>query len=219
MRRRKADLVVWQAASWCLSYPDEDLLARLPMITRALADHRRLEPFQPLLTRLAERPLTELQPWHVREFDMSRRHALHLTYWTDGDTRRRGTSLTRIKQAYRDSGLLVDTHGELPDHLPMVLEFAAVGDPKRGRQLLIEFRPSLELLRMACERDDLPHAGVVRAVCDTLPGQAPRDRSEALALINHGPQVETVGLEPYGAGLPPGDPRLLPQHLTPASGG
>ena len=67
----------------------------------------------------------EVQAHYVREFDLGRRHALHLCYWTDGDTRRRGEVLGNFKQAYRQSDILVDTHGELPDYLPMVLEFAA----------------------------------------------------------------------------------------------
>ena len=88
-----------------------------------------------------------------RQFDLSRKHALYLSYWTDGDTRRRGEVLGRFKSAYRASGFLVDTHGELPDYLPMVLEFAALADLDAGRELLQAYRPSLELLRIALRRD------------------------------------------------------------------
>ena len=126
-------------------------------------------------------PIMELQSWYVQEFDLSRRHALHLTYWTDGDTRRRGEVLAAIKQTYRDSGLLVDLAGELPDYLPMVLEFAAVGAPASGVALLNTYRASLELLRIGLAEDKLPQAGVVAAVCDSArralaadPGRGPR---------------------------------------------
>ena len=53
-------------------------------------------------------------PEHVREYDLSRRHSLHLSYWTDGDTRRRGETLLRFKQMYRDSGMFTVLNGELP---------------------------------------------------------------------------------------------------------
>ena len=75
---------------------------------------------------------------YVDTFDLSRKHALYLSYWTDGDTRRRGEVLGRFKTAYRSSGAVVDTHGELTDYLPMVLEFAARVDAEAGVALLQE---------------------------------------------------------------------------------
>lgn len=56
-------------------------------------------------------PLGELERRYVDVFDISRRHALYLSYWTDGDTRRRGEVLAGFKAAYRASGFLVDTGG------------------------------------------------------------------------------------------------------------
>ena len=190
--------VVYQAASLILSYPDESLLDCLDTIESALAGTPAAAEFADVVGHLRGSDLITLQSFHVQEFDLSRRHALHLTYWTEGDTRRRGEVLARFKKVYRDSGLLVDTGGELPDHLPMVLEFA-VHDPERGAELLQQWRPSLELLRIGLEEDDLPHAGVLRAVCATLPGQSPATRVEVQALVQAVQPVETVGLEPYGA--------------------
>ena len=111
----------------------------------------------------------------------------------------------RFKAAYRDSGFLVDTSGELPDYLPMVLEFAAIADPEAGEALLREYRPSLELLRLAPGRGRRvrpPTLDVLAAVCATLPGASPADRAAVQAMAG-GPPTESVGLEPY-------DPRLLP---------
>ena len=190
--------VTYQAASLVLSYPDESLLASLDTIEAALAGTPVAAQFADVLGHLRGSDLITLQSFHVQEFDLSRRHALHLTYWTDGDTRRRGEVLARFKKVYRDSGLLVDTGGELPDHLPMVLEFA-VHDPGRGAELLQQWRPSLELLRIGLEEDDLPHAGVLRAICATLPGESPKSRTEVQQLVQAIQPVESVGLEPYGA--------------------
>lgn len=193
--------VVRQAASWCLAYPDDALVAQVPRLRAALAEHR-VSTLEPFLAELGGRPLGELQRRYVEVFDMSWRHALHLSYWTDGDTRRRGEVLARIKQRYRDSGFLVDTRGELPDHLPLVLEFAAIADPAAGERLLQEYRPSLELLRLALVEGGTTYADVVTAVCGTLPGPAPADRAAVQAMVQVPPK-ESVGLEPY-------DPRLLP---------
>jgi nitrate reductase molybdenum cofactor assembly chaperone NarJ/NarW len=192
MRRR----VVRQAASLLLSYPDEELDARVPLVRSALAE-QRVHDLDAFLDHVERTPLRELEREYVDVFDLSRRHALYLSYWTDGDTRRRGEVLARFKAAYRASGFLVDTSGELPDYLPMVLEFAAIADPEAGEALLREYRPSLELLRIGLVEDETPYAAVVTAVCATLPGASPADRAAVQAMVG-GPPTETVGLEPIG---------------------
>ena len=134
-----------------------------------------------------------MQSFHIQEFDLSRKHALHLSYWTDGDTRRRGEVLAEVKGIYRESGLLVDTRGELPDYLPMVLEFAVV-DPDRGLAVLQRFRASLELIRLGLAKDRLPHAGVLAAICDLLPGESPQTLAQVQARYGQALPVEFVGL-------------------------
>ncbi len=212
LRRRHPDpRVVYQVASWCLDYPTVPLVERLPLLADALAE----QPGSPgiadldrLVDHLGSNPLDRLQHAYVDVFDLDRKHALYLSYWTDGDTRRRGEVLGRFKTAYRRSGFLVDTHGELPDYLPMVLEFAACADLAAGRDLLQAYRPSLELLRIALTERHSPYAGALVAVCETLPGESPASRAEVQALVDAGgPPIESVGLDPY-------DPRLLP--LQPA---
>lgn len=202
MMRREA--AVYLAAAWCLSYPDEELLDRLPLIRSLLAGHPGAgADFEDVLVQLEAGPAMDVQAAYVREFDLGKRHALHLSYWTDGDTRRRGEVLGAFKQVYRDSGYLVDTHGELPDFLPMVLEFAALVDPSAGRELLIHYRPSLEMLRLGLLDDGLTHTRVLQAICATLPGKSPADQQAVMKMAGYGPPTESVGLEPY-------DPRLLP---------
>ncbi|MFS0886013.1 nitrate reductase molybdenum cofactor assembly chaperone [Aeromicrobium sp. 179-A 4D2 NHS] len=198
--------LVHQVASWLLSYPDDEVVAALPDLEAALREQRPAAPVRELLEvveRLRDTPVEQLRHDYVDTFDLTRRHALHLSYWTEGDTRRRGEVLAAFKQVYRDSGRVVRLDGELPDHLPVVLEFAAVVDPERGTEMLQRYRASLELLRIELEDDESVWAGAVRAVCATLPGASPRTRTEAMALAGPVQPVETVGLEPY-------DPRLLP---------
>lgn len=194
---------VCQGAALMLSYPDEALLDELDLVEAALAGTTAAAQFAPVIDHLRNPPtagvgdpgsrLARCQAYHVAEFDLSRKHALHLTYWTDGDTRRRGSVLAEIKQVYRDSGLVVDTHGELPDYLPMVLEFTAV-DPERGLELLQRFRASVELIRLGLAADHLPHAGVLEAVCALLPGESPQTRADVQARFGAVQPVELVGL-------------------------
>ncbi|NLE99129.1 MAG: nitrate reductase molybdenum cofactor assembly chaperone [Propionibacterium sp.] len=194
-------LVTFQAAAMVLTYPDEELLERLDLIEGSLVGTRSAPLFTETLTHLRSWPLRTLQETHVQEFDLSRRHAMHLTYWTDGDTRRRGEVLASIKQTYRDSGLMVDLDGELPDYLPMVLEFAARGDQERGVAILNTYRASLELLRLGLKKDKLPQEGVVEAICRQLPGPLATSRTDVQKLYGatflDTPPIEQVGLDTY----------------------
>ncbi|MDJ0354792.1 nitrate reductase molybdenum cofactor assembly chaperone [Paenarthrobacter sp. PH39-S1] len=206
--RTDRDRAVYLAASWCLSYPDQEVLERLPLIRSVLKRHPGVgEDFEPVLAHLSSGTPMDVQTRYVKEFDLGKRHALHLSYWTDGDTRRRGEVLGAFKQVYRRSDFLVDTHGELPDYLPMVLEFAARVDVDAGRDLLIQYRPSLEMLRLGLLDDKLPHTRILQAICDTLPGKSPADQQAVMKMAGYGPPTESVGLEPY-------DPRLLPLKGT-----
>ncbi|MDO4919869.1 nitrate reductase molybdenum cofactor assembly chaperone [Kocuria sp.] len=199
--RRSA--VVRQAAAVLLGYPRPETVAQLELLEGALAevgvDPQQLAP----LTGWLRRPdFRVVQGEYVQEFDLSRRHSLHLTYWTDGDTRRRGEALSAFKQVYRAHGCQFGDE-ELPDHLPVVLEFAARVSPEDGFELLQRYRPSLELLRLALLRDHLPQACAVELVCSTLPGPSPQDESAVARMAGYGPPTESVGLDAY-------DPRLLP---------
>ncbi len=202
--------VVLQAASVCLQYPDDDLLATLPTV-RAAVDtlpagrpRERLRRFLDTIAATAPRPAAEQ---YVQVFDSRRRCCLYLTWWTDGETRRRGAALAALKARYRAAGVEFDS-SELPDFLPVVLEFAATADLAGGLALLQEHRAGIELLRLALIEAGTPYAAPVEAVCALLPGPSPADVAAAKALARTGPPQEQVGLElaPFGA-VPTGGPR------------
>lgn len=199
------DRVVHRVAGLLLDYPTQELVDGLSLLTVAVQSLPRdaRQALGPMLDRVGSVPLERLQLDYVEVFDMTKKRALYLSYWTDGDTRRRGEVLGRFKARYRASGWLVDTQGELTDYLPMVLEYAAIADPLDGPVLLQEYRPSLELLKFALRDIDSPYAGVVQAVCDTLPGTSPADAAAVHRMAADGPPREEVGLDAY-------DPRLLP---------
>jgi len=211
MSRRAPDVVgrrlSYRVAGHLLSYPDEawaDPLPRLRSATDLIVSADVRAGLLAGLDHVTGTPLAVLQRDYVELFDLSRKHALYLSYWTDGDTRRRGEVLAAFKQRYRASGFLVDTQGELPDYLPLVLEYAAIADPDDGVALLTEYRASIELLKFALRDVATPYAEVVAAVCATLPGQSPVDAAQVHRMVSSGPPVEAVGLEPYaGASMLP----------------
>ena len=179
-----------------LDYPDQALVADLPVLAEVGAGLPQGWLLRPLLGHLEAAPLLELQQDYVATFDQRRRCCLYLTYYAYGDTRKRGAALLEFKQAYRAAGVELDD-GELPDHLEVVLEFAGTVDPGAGRQLLLDHRAGLELLGLSLRDAHSPYAGAVAAVSATLPALRGDEREAIRRLVAQGPPGEDVGLEPF----------------------
>src|SRR5262245_5100149 len=119
----------WQVQSLLLAYPDEQLYGRLELLRQAVStlDGSLGAPLQRFIDHVTRTTPSELAADYVATFDHQRRCCLFLTYYQHGDTRRRGLALLRLKQTYAAAGLLL-VDDELPDHLAVMLEFAATGD-------------------------------------------------------------------------------------------
>lgn len=183
----------WALLSLMLRYPDEVPRAALAEGVAALpAD----APARALLERFLEAsdgdPAT-----YVATFDLRRRASLELTYYRYGDTRERGPALLRIKKLYRAAGLPLDS-AQLPDHLTVMLAFAALAPEGYGEALLAEHLAALELLRRSLHDLGSPYAYVLDAVLAGLPPLGVREQAEVVRLAREGPPEEAVGLEPYG---------------------
>ncbi len=196
---RQRTQACWQVCSLLLAYPDEALLDRLGLIRAAVADlpASARAALAPVVEHVATTPLAQQQQDYVATFDLRKKCCLYLTWWVHGDTRNRGQALVAFKTAYRDAGIRPPTT-ELPDHLAVVLEFAATVDADRGESLLAEHRPALELIRDALHKAGSPRAGVLDAVCESLPGPVQDVITAARQMAASGPPpTELVGLEGY----------------------
>lgn len=195
--------VVFLVAARLLAYPDDDLVADLPVLAAALGRvgpgaARSAGDLARVVDHVATTALLESQQHYVSTFDLKRRCCLYLTYYLNGDTRRRGMALWRFQETYRLGGMRL-LSGELPDFLPVLLEFAA-GDADTeaaALSLLDEHREGLEVLVVALDRFASPYAGAVRAVVDVLPELSASQREAAAQLVAQGPPSEHVGLEPF----------------------
>ncbi|MCV7377469.1 nitrate reductase molybdenum cofactor assembly chaperone [Mycobacterium alsense] len=202
--RTMQDRLVWQAASLLLAYPDGGFADRLDTVEELLG---HLDgPAAALLGRTVA-ALRSLEPMaaemdYVETFDMRRRNTMYLTYWTAGDTRNRGREMLTFATAYRAAGV-EPPRSEAPDHLPVVLEFAATVDPEAGRRLLAEHRIPIDVLRGALADAGSPYEHTVAAVCATLPAATDQDVRRAERLAKAGPPTEAVGLQPFTLTVPP----------------
>ena len=189
----------YQLFSLLLLYPDEtilrargDLGAAIVALPRS-AERTSLERFWEWFSATGP---GRLQQAYVETFDLQKRSSLHLTFFSEGDTRKRGQALLRLKRIYASSGLELDTR-ELPDYLPVMLEFAELAPDGAGARLLAEHRAGLELLRVHLIDSKSPYRHVVDAICAGLPRAAAADLELVARLVKEGPPSEQVGLEPF----------------------
>ncbi|EID14831.1 respiratory nitrate reductase subunit delta narJ [Mycobacterium xenopi RIVM700367] len=195
---------MWQAASLLLAYPDEQRNERLDTVERLLAhlDGTVAELLGRTVAALRATDALTAAAEYVETFDMRRRSTMYLTYWTAGDTRNRGREMLAFATAYRDAGV-EPPQREAPDHLPVVLEFAATVDPEVGRRLLTEHRVPIDVLLKALRDARSPYEHVIAAVCETLPPITDQDVRRAHRLAQQGPPAEAVGLQPFTLTVPP----------------
>ena len=190
----------FKLASVLLQYPTCALFDGLNKLAEAAAGAPKAgrDGFGRFLAWLRATPPDEVARHYVETFDLRRRCTLYLTYYRHGDTRKRGMAMLAFMAAYRTVGFEPSAH-ELPDYLPLVLDFA--GLHPRGEGLLRAHRADLELLRRALRQARSPYANVLDAVCALLPALRRPDIARVRRAWADGPPTEDVGLEPFA---PPG---------------
>jgi nitrate reductase molybdenum cofactor assembly chaperone NarJ/NarW len=186
----------FKLASVLLQYPTAALFDGLDHLADAASGSSRAsrEACGLFLDVPTTTPADEVARHYVDTFDLRRRCALYLTYYRYGDTRKRGMAMLAFKTAYR-SAALEPSPDELPDYLPLVLDFAALHP--RGEKLLRDHRADLELLLRGLRQAGSPYADVVEAVCAQLPALRGPDLARVRRAWQDGPPAEEVGLEPF----------------------
>ncbi|MBS1863520.1 MAG: nitrate reductase molybdenum cofactor assembly chaperone [Actinobacteria bacterium] len=198
-RRRASAAQVYELCSLLLRYPDAGPAGAEAELRAAVAELPRGGARAALERFLAwweeTEPLARAEHY-VEAVDLNKRSGLYLTFYSDGDKRERGATLVRLKQLYRAAGLPLEGT-ELPDYLPVMLEFAAAAPAGRGEIVLRENRASLELVRSGLRDLGSPYAYLLDAVCAALGEPSVAERSLAGRLAAAGPPQELVGLEPF----------------------
>jgi nitrate reductase delta subunit len=168
----------WALLSYLLRYPDPAIAASGPALREeiaALGDGPVRVSLERFIADWSDDP-TVLAARYVETFDLRRRAALELTYYAHGDTRERGMALLRLKKLYRAAGLPMASQ-ELPDHLTVMLAFAALAPDGHGAALLGEHRAAIELLRLSLHDLGSPYAHVLDAIAALLPRLSVSERA------------------------------------------
>jgi len=159
-----------RALAWLLRYPDAGLRAAAAELGAALRDEEalaagRLAELDALVRRLASAPGLRLEAEYVELFDRGRRTALHLFEHVHGDSRDRGPAMVDLIKTYDRAGLQL-VPDELPDYLPVVLEFASTQPPAQAREFLRESAHIVRAIFSALLERQSPYASVLAAVLD-----------------------------------------------------
>jgi len=157
-----------------LGYPNGELHAALPELGDALdrdcgLSRSRLAELDALMRWMSASDAFEVEARYVETFDRGRATSLHLFEHVHGDSRERGPALVDLQQTYERAGLRLEGN-ELPDHLPVVLEFASTQPDKVAREFLGEMAHILTAIFSALLERDSPYASVIAAVLE-LAGQ------------------------------------------------
>jgi len=161
-------MLIYNIMARLLDYPDQELLDNLPGILDAIQQTDTIAPKEKeellqLIAWMNLHDLIGLQSQYVQTFDMVPEHDLHLTHHLFGDDRGRGPALIDLSEYYKASGLEV-AGNEIPDFLPLILEYVSTLDELQARVFLGDAAKVLKVLGDNLEKAESPYARILRIV-------------------------------------------------------
>lgn len=157
-----------RALSALLSYPSAELAANTGEVREALRNEGALPPsalktLEPLLEHLETWDLLDLQSEYSELFDRSRSLSLHLFEHVHGDSRERGQAMIDLVEQYVEAGFYLDST-ELPDFVPVFLEFASSLEPAEAREMIEQPAHVFAALAERLDKREAPYAGIFHAL-------------------------------------------------------
>ncbi len=151
-----------------LDYPDEELMENLPEIMQILKQDpdisaQERDAVMQLISWMQLHDLTGLQGQYVQTFDMTPEHDLHLTHHLFGDGNGRGPALIDLSEHYKSTGLEMED-GEIPDYLPLILEYVSTLDELQAQVFLGDASKVIKVLAENLEMKESPYARLLRIV-------------------------------------------------------
>jgi len=162
-------MLLYRLLSRLLDYPDRELyenLSELRAITETdtSIDAGARSTLKEFLCESEAKSLTEWQEEYVNTFDLKQDNSLHLTHHTYGEERGRGPALIELDEHYKTYGYEVDGKRELPDFLPLILEYVSTLDVMEANWFLGQMKRVLQLLVGNLEIAASPYAKLVALV-------------------------------------------------------
>jgi nitrate reductase delta subunit len=185
-----------KALSLVLSYPTRELQAAMPEIGGVLVSDTRLttaarRALRPLVEELGGRDIYDLEEQYVMLFDRSRTLSLNLFEHVHGESRDRGGAMVSLLETYREGGYDPVT-SELPDHLPVLLEFLSTRPFAEAQEILADAAHIFEALNARLVRRESLYDAVFSALLQLSGTEADR---EAVAALLDQPELDPNDLE------------------------
>jgi nitrate reductase delta subunit len=185
-----------KALSLILSYPTRTLQDAMPEIGGVLASDGRMtaaarRALRPLVDELATDDIYDLEERYVMLFDRSRTLSLNLFEHVHGESRDRGGAMVSLLETYRAGGFEPVT-AELPDHLPVLLEYLSTRPMAEVREVLADAAHILEALKERLMRRESPYGAIFAALLQ-FSGTTADD--QAVADLLDQPEVDPDDLE------------------------
>ncbi len=161
-------LKTYKILSLLLSYPDAGLQAFLPEAISVLEDEsllaaEKIKDIGCFSNHYRTMKLTDWQADYVQLFDCSRSASLHLFEHLKGDSRDRGQAMVDLLEFYRENGMEL-TARELPDYLPVFLEFLSVREKEKAAELLAEPAKVVQRIYRTLMEKNHPYRHLLSAV-------------------------------------------------------
>jgi nitrate reductase molybdenum cofactor assembly chaperone NarJ/NarW len=164
------DQIQCKVLAFLLEYPDTSWsadLADMETVVDGVADEQRRAVLRGFLAYAGGASPMELQEAYTQAFDLDAATSLHLTYHLMGDSEDRGKALAALLWVYHREGFDAAI-GELPDYLPMMLEFLAVCPEPKDAALLWSCLGTVALLAQRLEEKQHPYAKLMGLAADIL---------------------------------------------------
>ena len=177
-------MIGFKAIGALLDYPTAELQAAAGEIEQALGEERaiaaaELDGVRSFIERLRRSDIMDLQEYWIGLFDRSKRLALHLYEHSHGESRDRGQAMVNLALTYRMNGFELNA-AEMPDYLPLFLEFLSVIPEVHARRYLTDALAIIEALRVRLEERDSPYAALLSALVTLASREADAGEVEAI---------------------------------------
>ena len=177
--------VLFKAFSALLSYPTEEMRAALPEIAEVVRTSRLVAPRErdallALIDEIGRGDQLAAEERYVDLFDRGRALSLHLFEHLHGESRDRGSAMVELKQLYGAASYEL-TASELPDYLPVVLEYLSLRSLAEAREMLADCAHILRSITRSLIGRESRYATVLQALL-VIAGESPVDASRVKAM-------------------------------------
>ncbi|MBU78109.1 MAG: nitrate reductase molybdenum cofactor assembly chaperone [Candidatus Thioglobus sp.] len=159
---------VFAVISKLIDYPDSELIENLDSVIEYIKDSSEIatdekEILMEFVSWMRSHTSIKLQETYVETFDMVPEHDLHLTHHIFGDDRGRGPALIDLSEHLKNEGLEVK-EGEIPDFLPLLLEYASTLDDIKSRAFLGDAKKIIKIIADNLDKAKSPYSKLIRIV-------------------------------------------------------